>query len=107
MIKFYKIGDKIYKENEEGLYETSSIRELYDEYNKIKEEIEELRIPQIIVEVKDIEEVKREITRLNNIINELEKWLEEKQTITGINHQGFSWGVAGDCLDKLKELKEK
>ncbi len=54
-----------------------------------------------------LNEKDKEIERLNSIINELEKWLEEKQMITGINHQGFSWGVAGDCLDKLKELKEK
>ena len=46
-----------------------------------------------------------EIEKLNNIINELEKYLKEKQTLYGINQQGFSWGVAGDCLDKLKELK--
>ena len=53
-----------------------------------------------------IKEKDKEIARLNNIINELEKWLEEKQALYEINQQGFSWGVAGDCLDKLKELKE-
>lgn len=54
-----------------------------------------------------IEVYEKEIQRLNNIINELEKWLKEKQALYGINQQGFSWGVAGDCLDKLKELKER
>ena len=47
----------------------------------------------------------QEIERLNNIINELEKYLKEKQFLCEINKQVFSWGVAGDCLDKLKELK--
>ena len=55
---------------------------------------------------KQIIDKDKEIDRLNNIINELEKYLKEKQTLCGINQQGFSWGVAGDCLDKLQELKE-
>ena len=46
-----------------------------------------------------------EIERLNNIINELEKWLKEKQILYGINQQGFSCGVCGEALDKLQELK--
>ena len=50
--------------------------------------------------------LQEENERLNNIIDELEKWLKEEQALYGINQQGFSWGVAGDCLDKLKELKE-
>ena len=54
-----------------------------------------------------IEEKDKEIDRLNNIISELEKWLKEKQILYGINQQGFSWGVCGDALDKLQELKEK
>lgn len=40
-----------------------------------------------------------------NIINELEKWLKEKQILYGINQQGFSWGLCGEALDKLQELK--
>ncbi len=53
---------------------------------------------------KDIKLVLDEIERLNNIINELEKYLKEKQALCGINQQNFSWGIAGDCLDKLQEL---
>ena len=52
-----------------------------------------------------IKHQQEEIERLNNIINELEKWLEEKQILYGINQQGFSWGVCGEALDKLQELK--
>lgn len=47
----------------------------------------------------------KEIERLNNIINELEKWLKEAQILYGINQQGFSWGVCEDALNKLQELK--
>ena len=54
----------------------------------------------------ELEMANKEIERLNNIINELEKYLKEKQTLCGINQQGFSWGVAEDCLKKLQELKE-
>ena len=46
----------------------------------------------------------KEITRLNNIINELEKWLEK-----GIMAQDYPTKVSIICkntLDKLKELKE-
>lgn len=56
---------------------------------------------------KMVQDLVEEIDRLNNIISELEKWLKEKQILYGINQQGFSWGVCGDALDKLKELKEK
>ena len=52
-----------------------------------------------------IKEKDKEIERLNNIINELEKWLKEKQILYGINQQGFSWGVCGEALNKLQELK--
>lgn len=52
-------------------------------------------------------EIISEYDRLNNIINELEKWLEDKQDLT------CGCGITVDylyayenCLDKLKELKE-
>ena len=53
-----------------------------------------------------IEEYKKKIEKLELIINKLEEYLEEKQKIYGINQQGFSWGVCGDALEYLKELKE-
>ena len=46
--------------------------------------------------------------RLNNIINELEKWLQEKQDLTcgcGITPEYIY--AYENCLDKLKELKEE
>ena len=54
-----------------------------------------------------IDKKQKEIERLNNIINELEKWLEEKQDLTcgcGITPEYIY--AYENCLDKLKELKE-
>ena len=47
----------------------------------------------------NIEYQKKEIERLNNIINELEKWIESK--IDDVKYNSFD-----EVLDKLKELKE-
>ena len=64
------------------------------------------RLNQYIDFYKDLtERQNKDLEGLNNIINELEKWLEEKQILYGINQQGFSWGVCGEALDKLQELK--
>ena len=49
-----------------------------------------------------IEDLKEEINRLNNIINELEKWLKEQ------NDEHYSWHYREwirQVLDKLNELK--
>ena len=55
---------------------------------------------------KDIEEKDKEIERLNNIINELEKWLEEKDEEYQPYYSSYDYnGEYEDCLDKLKELK--
>lgn len=70
-----------------------------------EEAIKEDKNPEFYLYQK-LEEKDKEVMRLNNIIDELEKWLKEKQILYGINQQGFSWGVCGEVLDKLKELKE-
>lgn len=49
-----------------------------------------------------IEEYKKEITRLNNIINELEKWLEY-EIYCNFNEE-MTKGYQ-DTLNQLKELK--
>ena len=49
-----------------------------------------------------------EIDRLNNIINEFEKWLIDKQELTcgsGITRDYLY--AYENCLEELKELKEK
>lgn len=71
-----------------------------------KDKIEvNMNVYDIPILVEALEKANKEIERLNNIINELEKWLEEKQILYGINQQRFSWGVCGEALDKLQELK--
>ena len=47
------------------------------------------------------EKAKKEIERLNNIINELEKWLDKERELDFNNKQCIE-----AILDKLKELKE-
>lgn len=60
-----------------------------------------------IVELrKQVSEKDKEIERLNNIINELENYLEDKNEFFKISTMGYSYGVVKDILDKLKELKE-
>lgn len=45
--------------------------------------------------------------RLNNIIEELEKWLKIVENNTVMNEIELAYCNAyGNCLDKLKELKE-
>ena len=45
-------------------------------------------------------QLEQEIDRLNNIINELERWVESK--IDSVKYNSFD-----EMLDKLKELKEE
>lgn len=47
----------------------------------------------------------QQIQELTNNWNELEEWVKELQKFKGINQQGFSWGVAQEVLDKMKEIK--
>lgn len=87
------------------------------ETERLKKEIETLKQPQVFIDTQDMEEkygeelykeyLEKENKRLNNIINELEKWLEdyiklfdepdmlEEQTCEDLK----------EVLDKLQELK--
>ena len=51
----------------------------------------------------------QEVERLNNIINELEKWLEEQRDYYYENYYYSDFNAYGskcdDVLDKIKELK--
>lgn len=49
--------------------------------------------------MKKYEEKEQKIDRLNNILDELEKWLKE-------NIDDMKYSTYDDVLDKLKELKE-
>ena len=56
-----------------------------------------------------IEQQRKEIERLNNIINELEKWLKEQRNYYYENYYYSDFNAYGnkcdDVLDKLQELK--
>ena len=57
--------------------------------------------------IEAIKVVLQEIDKLNNIINELEKWLEENIKISKAHDNNLGVNVASIFLDKLKELKEE
>ena len=58
----------------------------------------------LIQELRDtIDNQKEEIDRLNNIINELEKWLKELKDMESF---ADNLAIINTILDKLKELKE-
>lgn len=81
MIKFYKIGNNIYKENEEGLYETSSIRELYDEYNRLNNIID--------YTTRYIQDEKRGVKYISDILLILrgEVYLDKNNMLQDINEK--------------------
>ena len=53
---------------------------------------------------KQLEQKDKEIDRLNNIINELEKYIGQEWYC--FDNESIEFKVARDVLDKLKELKE-
>lgn len=65
---------------------------------------EKLKIDNYEKAIKEILRQNKEIERLNNIINELEKWLEEdlKQVYRDAGHRH---NLILEVLDKLQELK--
>ena len=54
----------------------------------------------------ELEMVNKEIERLNNIINELEKWLKEDKEYAMNNFECGRCFNMFDILNKLQELKE-
>ena len=58
------------------------------------------------VVIEQLEEMKKEIERLNNIINELEKWVKENSIYYNTS-DGCQWVDQFKVLDKLKELREE
>lgn len=73
-----------------------------------EEAIKEDKNPEFYLYQK-LEEKNKEIERLNNIINELENYLEENilklHNITGNNFTSVGQHIYQEILDKLKELK--
>ena len=62
----------------------------------------------LIQELRDtIDNQREEIDRLNNIIDELEKWLNEDEYFNGRKlRKDYITVLVTDVLDKLKALKE-
>ena len=60
----------------------------------------------VYVKVEEVKELVEENERLNNIIDELEKWLEDYHNNTGLGEYetGIDDGIC-DTLKKLQELK--
>ena len=97
------------KMNKEEIKVSAKVKTfLRDLYNQIEYELRD--------DYEDgLEKANQEIDRLNNIINELEKWLGSeieniKMTYSQENGNYFNMNYVIDtyqeCLDKLKELKE-
>ena len=81
-------------------------KEDYDEYMEIiesqKQEIGKL-VDELEEQERHIKEANAEIERLNNIINELEKFICDLEIECNIDSS--MWGVAVIIHNKLKELK--
>ena len=98
------------KERIEKLYESGYV----NEFNYLENQLQEARYLVTILH-KQTEEKDKEIERLNNIIDELEKWLEEeinniKMNYSQINGNYFNMQSVIDnyerFLNKIKKLKE-
>lgn len=72
--------------------------EIYDviEVNFLKKKFDDLQ--------QKVEEKNKEIDRLNNIINELEKYIGQEWYC--FDNESIEFKVARDILNKLKALKE-
>ena len=83
------------------------IETYYDEVQDYSKLIQELQCDRVEV-LKQIVNKNKEIERLNNIINELEKWLDEEYQYYdkyGSAPTGCAMGQINRTKDKLQELK--
>ena len=88
------IAESIRQDYEEEINKQAKVIQWYEKENRHNQEI-------IIKDIKENE-------RLNNIINELEKWLKQYRNLLisdpDIIEQG-QLDILKECLDKIKELK--
>jgi len=86
---------------------------LDNEYGVSYTRLEELHDFVVEQDLKHQEKAEKEIDRLNNVINELEKWLKglienfDEDVSEPILHEQMTIRLVYEYLDKLKELKEK
>lgn len=91
-------------------YEEDSV-DKDEEIERLNKELETLKQPQVFIDTQDMEErygeelykeyLEKENKRLNNIINELEKWLDKKEKLT---FNSWNKGIH-EVQRKLQELK--
>ena len=99
---FNEIVDDNQKLKNELVYSKVEIDRLNKEYERIYNENCKLREEHNITDIKLLDEN----NRLKNIIDELEKWLEENIKISKAHDNNLGVNVASIFLDKLKALKE-
>ena len=90
----------------ETVYEDSIKKDL--EIERLNKKIEQYKNPEdmTLMFMWCDEKAKDEIKRLNNIINELEKWLGSKTPYFRENDYDIGqWNGYVDCMNKIKELK--
>ena len=99
---FNEIVEDNQKLKNEIVYSKVEIDRLNKEYERIYNENCKLREEHNITDIKLLDEN----NRLKNIIDELEKWLEENIKISKAHDNNLGVNVASIFLDKLQELKE-
>ncbi len=62
------------------------------------------RVEILLSEYEKLKDYEKENQRLNNVLNELEKWLS-KEYMSGYYEELYRIGL-NDCYNKLNELKE-
>ena len=107
------------EEKEQWLYEEYQYTSNFDfnRLDKYEEANEDLCLDDLILDYTMLyEHYKKEIERLNNIINEFDKWLEvnltnlEKEETSNIYNEGLKQGMLSNgrlIKSKLQELKGK
>ena len=80
---------------------------LDNEYGVSYTRLEELHDFVVEQDLKHQEKAEKEIERLNNIINELEKEVIKEKERTYYDRDAYRFTAYEHILDKLQELKEK
>ena len=94
--------------NKEVEYLKEHLYEIYKYKKSMKDLTYDMDIEHLLRTCKALDYSQKEIERLNNIINELEKWLDEEYQYYdkyGSAPTGCAMGQINRTKDKLQELK--